>query len=95
MLFLVLQKGGREGFAGIQLRLTLHQIRTPNWLFLSLTIRLKTMRNKTLTVCSVLVISLNATMEKSGHDVRNFADGRTHCVLVWRKILFVSNVRET
>jgi len=28
MLFLVLQKDGREGFARIQLRLTLHQIRT-------------------------------------------------------------------
>jgi len=28
MFFLVLQKNGREGFAGIQLRLTLHQIRT-------------------------------------------------------------------
>jgi hypothetical protein len=40
MLYLVLQKDGREGFSGIQLRLTLHQIRTPNWLFLSLTIRL-------------------------------------------------------
>jgi len=26
--FLVLQKDGREGFAGIQLHLTLHQIRT-------------------------------------------------------------------
>jgi hypothetical protein len=28
MLFLVLQKDGRVDFAGIQLRLTLHQIRT-------------------------------------------------------------------
>jgi len=28
MLFLVLQKDGREGFAGIQLRLTLHHIQT-------------------------------------------------------------------
>jgi hypothetical protein len=28
MLFLVFQKDGREGFAGIQLRLTLQQIRT-------------------------------------------------------------------
>ena len=28
MFFLVLQKDGREWFAGIQLRLTLHQIRT-------------------------------------------------------------------
>jgi len=28
LLFLVLQKDGREGFAGLQLRLTLHQIRT-------------------------------------------------------------------
>jgi hypothetical protein len=30
MFFLVLQKDGREGFAGIQLRLTLHQFRTLN-----------------------------------------------------------------
>jgi hypothetical protein len=28
MLFFVLQKDGREWFAGIQIRLTLHQIRT-------------------------------------------------------------------
>jgi hypothetical protein len=94
MLFLVLQKDGRKGFAGIQLRLTLHHIRTPNWLFLSLTIRLKRMMNKKLTVCSVLVVSLKTTMEKSGYDVRNISYGRTHFVLVWRKIFFVSFVRD-
>jgi hypothetical protein len=33
MLFLVLQKDGRRGFAGIQLRLTFHQIRTMTLLF--------------------------------------------------------------
>jgi hypothetical protein len=31
-------------------------------------------------------------MEKS--DVRNILDGRTHCRLVWRKILFVSLVKD-
>ena len=38
MLFLVLQEDGREGFAGIQLHLTLHQIWTLAKLFLLLTI---------------------------------------------------------
>jgi hypothetical protein len=56
MFFLVLQKDGREGFAGIQLRLTLHQIRTLTELFLSLTIRRKK-RYMTLIVCSALVLS--------------------------------------
>jgi hypothetical protein len=79
MFFLVLQKDGRERFAGFELRQTLHQIRTPNWLFLSLTIRMKRMGNKTLTVCSVLVVSLKTTMEKRGYDVRNIFDRRTHC----------------
>jgi hypothetical protein len=60
MFFLVLQKDGKEGFAGIQLRLTLHQIRTLTWLFLSLTIR-----RKKMIVCSVLVVSLKTTMEKT------------------------------
>jgi len=63
MLFLVLQKDGREGFAGIQLRLTLRQIRTLTKLFLSMTIRRK--KNKTLIVCTVLVVSLKITKEKS------------------------------
>jgi hypothetical protein len=48
---------------------------------------------KTLIVCSVLVVSLKTAMEKSENDVRNIADGRKHCVLVWRKNLFVSLVR--
>ena len=65
MLFLVLKKEIREGFAGIKLRLTLHQIRTLTYLFVSLTIRRKK-RNKTLIVCSVLVVNLKTTMEKSG-----------------------------
>jgi len=47
-----------------------------------------------LSVCSVLVVSLKATSEKSGYDVRNISDGRTHFVLVQRKILFVSLVRD-
>jgi len=47
-------------------------------------------KNKTLIVCSVLVVSLITTKEKSRYDVRNIADWREHCVLVWRKILFLS-----
>jgi len=50
------------------------------------------MRNRTLIVCSVLVVSLKTTIEKTRYDVRNVSDGRTHCMLVWRKILFVSLV---
>jgi hypothetical protein len=41
----------------------------------------------------VLVISIKTTMEKTGYDVRNVSDGRTHFMLVWRKIWFVSLVR--
>jgi len=29
-----------------------------------------------------------------GYDVRNISDGPTHYVLVWRRILFVSLVRD-
>ena len=83
----------KRGFAGIQIRPTLHKIRTLTQLFLSLTIPWKK-RNKTLIVCSVLVVCLNTTMEKSQHNVRNIADRRTHCALVWRKILFVSLFRD-
>jgi len=43
------------------------------------------MRSKTLIVCSVLVVSLKTTMEKTGYDVRNVSDGYTHFVLVWRR----------
>jgi hypothetical protein len=45
-------------------------------------------------VCSVLVVSLWTTKKKTGYDVRNVSDGRTHFVLVRRKILFVSLVRD-
>ena len=45
-------------------------------------------------MCSVLVVSLKTTMEKTGYDVRNVSDGRTHFVLVWRKILFENLVRD-
>jgi hypothetical protein len=51
------------------------------------------MGNKTLNVCSVLVVSLQTTMEKTTYDVQKVSDGRTHLELVWRKILFVSLVR--
>jgi len=62
MLFLVLQKDGREGFAGIQLRLTLHHIRRLTLLFFSMTIRRK--KNKTMFVCTVLVVSLKTTKRR-------------------------------
>jgi hypothetical protein len=47
----------------------------------------------TLIVCSAQVVFLKTTMEKTGYDVQNVSDGRAH-VLVWRKILFVSLVRD-
>ena len=45
-------------------------------------------------MCSVLVVCLKTTMEKTRYDVRNVSNGRTHCVLVWKKILFVSLLRD-
>jgi len=33
-----------------------------------------------LIVCSVLVVSLKTTMEKTRYNVRNVSDGRTRCV---------------
>jgi len=45
-------------------------------------------------VCTVLVVSLKTKKEKNGYDMRNISDGRTHLVLVWRKILFGSHVRD-
>ena len=45
-------------------------------------------------MCSVPVVPLKTTMEKTRRDVRNISDGRTHRVLVWRKILFVSLLRD-
>ena len=52
------------------------------------------MSNETLNVCSVLVVFLKTTVEKTRYDVRNVSDGRTRFVLVWRKSLFVSLVRD-
>jgi len=52
------------------------------------------MSNRTLTVCSVLVVSLKTTVEKTRYDVRNVSDARIHFVLVWRKSSFVSLVRD-
>jgi len=52
------------------------------------------MSNKTLNVCSVLVVFLKTTVEKTRFDGRNVSYGRTHFVLVWRKSLFVSLVRD-
>jgi len=45
-------------------------------------------------VCSVLVVSLKTTVGKTRYNVRNVSDGRTQLVLVWRKILFVSLVKD-
>ena len=39
-------------------------------------------------------VSLQTTMEKTGYDVQNVSDGRPHCVLVWREILFANLVRD-
>jgi hypothetical protein len=39
------------------------------------------------SLCAVLVVSLKNTLEKSGYDLRNNADRRTHFVLVWGKVL--------
>jgi hypothetical protein len=52
------------------------------------------MSNKTLNVCSVLVVSLKTIVEKIRFDVRNVLDGHTHFVLGWRESLFVSFVRD-
>jgi hypothetical protein len=48
----------------------------------------------TLIVCSALVVVLKTTMEKTGYYVRNVSDGLTCFVVVWRKILFVSLVKD-
>jgi hypothetical protein len=48
----------------------------------------------TLIVCSALVVFLKTTMKKTGKDMRNVSEGCAHLVLVWRKILFVSLVRD-
>ena len=45
-------------------------------------------------MCTVLVVSLKTTMEKSRYNVRSISDGRPHFVLVWRKILLLSLVRD-
>jgi len=52
------------------------------------------MSNKMLNVCSVLVVSLKTTVQKTRYYVRNVSDGRTHFELVWRKSFFVSLVRD-
>ena len=54
----------------------------------------KRMRNKTPIVCTLLVVSLKNALENTVYDVRNVSDRHTHFVLVWRKILFVSLVRD-
>jgi hypothetical protein len=91
MLFLVLQKDGREK--------CLPRSNTPSDSDIDLVVLFtddsaEEKKNKTLIVCTVLVVSLKTTMEKSGYDMRDISDGRTHFVLVWRKILFLSFVRE-
>ena len=56
--------------------------------------RLKRMRNKTLIFCTLLVVSMKTALENTGYDLRNVSDRRRHFVLVWRKILFVSLIRD-
>ena len=93
MLFLVIQEDGREGFAGIQLHLILPSVSdtvlpVP---FVDDSTE-EEEQDADCVFCTVPVVPLKTTMEKSGYDVRNISDGRTHCVLVWRKILFVKLV---
>jgi hypothetical protein len=93
MLFLVLQKDGREEFVGIQLHLTLPsdsdtELAVPHWRFDW--IEWGTRR----WLCSVPVVSLQTIIEKSGYDVWNITDCRINFVLVWRKILFVSLIKD-
>jgi hypothetical protein len=45
-------------------------------------------------LCVALVAYLNTTVDKSGYDVRNVSDGRKNLLLLWRKSLFVSLVRD-
>ena len=78
MLFLVLQKDGREGFAGIQIHLTLYQILILTKLFLSMTIQWK---NKMLIVCTVQVVSLKTTKGRMDTMCKIFQMGI--CTLCW------------
>jgi len=48
-------------------------------------IRRKKMRNKTLILCSVLVVSLKTTMEKSGYDVWNISVIVIYHLCFWQK----------
>jgi len=65
-----------------------------NWLFLSLKMRLKRMKNKMPIICKILVVFLKTTVEKTGYDVPNVSDGRTLFRLVWREILLVCLLRD-
>jgi hypothetical protein len=62
MLFLVLQKHGREGVFRDPTPSDTPSDSDTELLFLSLTIRLTRMRNKTLIVCSALVVPLKTTI---------------------------------
>jgi hypothetical protein len=94
LLLLVLEIDEREELAGIQLHLTFYQIRTDTDLLFLSTIRLKKTRSKTQIVSAVLFVYLKTTMEKTGYDVRNVSEGRTHFVLLWRNTLFVGLGRD-
>jgi len=66
-----------EGYVGLKLPHNLSSL-------------IHTMLNKTQSACIVLMVSLNATMESNGCDVRNSSDERTICLLIRRKFLYVS-----
>ena len=86
MLSLVLQNYGGEGLAGIYLRLTLHQIRT-----LTYTVALFLEDNSTNEEDAECVFCTGRLSEDhKGEELvqcANMSDGRTHFVLVWRKVL--------
>jgi hypothetical protein len=69
MLSLGVQKDGREGFSGLELRLTVHQILTVSRLFMSLVVRLKIVTSKKQDACVLLVVPLKTVMDKTGYDV--------------------------
>jgi len=64
-------KVGREGFAGLRLRLSLLIIVAVNCMFLLLATGLKKVTKTTQDVCTVLVVSLNTTLERTIYYMRN------------------------
>jgi len=87
MLFLVLQKDGREGFAGIQLRLTLSDSDT------DLTVPFADDSTEEEGQDADCVFCTGSFSED--HNVEEWIRcAKYFFLLVWRKILFVSPVRD-